>query len=98
MPNEFLTIVGYYDIFINKTPKSTKYIVDSGKTIFIAKFRKYIINPYRDCKEFSSLEKAKEYAQTTLKKKAKVKLINNAKNSIKKFSSQNYYKEISQFI
>jgi hypothetical protein len=73
MPNEFLTKVGYYDIYINKTSKSTKYIVDSGKTIFIAKLRKYIINPYRDCKEFTSLEKAKEYAQNTLKKKAKVK-------------------------
>jgi glycosyltransferase involved in cell wall biosynthesis len=49
---------------------------------------------YKNQKEL----KSKIFEYDLLKKKAKVKLINNAKNSIKKFSSQNYYKEISQFI
>ena len=66
---ELLLTIGYYSIFIQKTPKTTKYVVDSGKTIYIARFKKYIINPYRDLKEFKSLEKAKDYVNQKLVKK-----------------------------
>jgi hypothetical protein len=70
---ELLSTIGYYSIFIQKTPKSTKYVVDSGKTIYIARFKKYIINPYRDVKEFKSLEKAKDYVNSKLAKKTQDK-------------------------
>ena len=42
--------------------------------------------------------KSKIFEYDLLTKKAKVKLIKNAKNSVKKFNSQNYYNEISKFI
>jgi DNA-binding Lrp family transcriptional regulator len=60
--------MGYYSIFVSKTPRTTKYIVDSGKTIYIERFKKTIINPYRDVKEFKSLDKAKEYVGLKLVK------------------------------
>lgn len=70
---ELLSTIGYYSIFVQKTPKSTKYVVDSGKTIYIARFKKYIINPYRDVKEFKSLERAKDYVNSKLAKKTQDK-------------------------
>jgi hypothetical protein len=70
---ELLLTIGYYSIFIQKTPKTTKYVVDSGKTIYIARFKKYIINPYRDLKEFKSLEKAKDYVNQKLSRKTQDK-------------------------
>ena len=73
MPQELLLKIGYYSIYSNVTPKSTKYIVDSGKTIYISRFKKYIINPYRDLKEFKNLEKAKEYVNLKLTKKSQDK-------------------------
>jgi DNA-binding Lrp family transcriptional regulator len=48
-------------------------VVDSGKTIYIARFKKYIINPYRDIKEFKSLDKAKDYVNLKLAKKSQDK-------------------------
>ena len=56
------------------------YRVDSGKTIFIARFNKYIINPYRDIREFGSMEEAKKYvtkklAKRSIEKKKKLKKI-----------------------
>jgi DNA-binding Lrp family transcriptional regulator len=73
MPQEIIQKIGYYTIYIKKTLKSTKYIVDSGKTIYIQRFKKTIMNPYRDVKEFTSLEKAKEYVTLKLVKKSKEK-------------------------
>ena len=70
---ELLLTIGYYSIFVQKTPKTTKYVVDSGKTIYIARFKKYIINPYRDLKEFKSLDKAKDYVNLKLRKKTQDK-------------------------
>jgi hypothetical protein len=70
---ELLLTIGYYSIFVQKTPKTTKYVVDSGKTIYIARFKKYIINPYRDLKEFKSLDKAKDYVNLKLRKKTQEK-------------------------
>jgi nitrogenase molybdenum-iron protein alpha/beta subunit len=61
--------MGYYSIFQEKTTKGVKYIVDSGKTIYIERLKKYIINPYRDLKEFKTVEKAKDYVTLKLKKK-----------------------------
>ena len=73
MSQELLLKVGYYSIYSEKTKTGVKYVVDSGKTIYIAKYRKTIMNPYRDIKEFKSLEKAKEYASLKLVKKSQEK-------------------------
>ena len=73
MSKELLFKMGYYSIFIEETKKGTKYIVDSGKTIYIERFKKYIINPYRDVKEFKTLEKAKDYVGLKLVKKTQEK-------------------------
>ena len=71
MSQEPILKVGYYSIYEILTTKGKKYKVDSGKTIYIQRFKKYIINPYRDEKEFTSLDKAKEYIKSKLKKKNK---------------------------
>jgi DNA-binding Lrp family transcriptional regulator len=73
MSQELLLKVGYYSIYSEKTRIGLKYIVDSGKTIYIAKYKKTVMNPYRDVKEFKSLEKAKEYASLKLVKKSQEK-------------------------
>jgi DNA-binding Lrp family transcriptional regulator len=73
MPQELLFKIGYYSIYSDVTPKTTKYVVDSGKTIYISRFKKYVINPYRDVKEFKNLEKAKEYVNLKLTKKTQEK-------------------------
>ena len=73
MAQELLLKIGYYSIYIEKTLKGTKYIVDSGKTLYVARFKKYIVNPYRDLKEFKSLDKAKEYVNLKLVKKTQDK-------------------------
>jgi hypothetical protein len=73
MSQELVMKMGYYSIFVSKTPKTTKYIVDSGKTLYIERFKKTIMNPYRDIKEFKSLDKAKEYVGLKLVKKSQDK-------------------------
>ncbi len=73
MSQELLLKIGYYSIYIEKTIKGTKYVVDNGKTLYVARFKKYIVNPYRDVKEFKSLDKAKEYVNLKLVKKTQDK-------------------------
>ena len=73
MAQELLLKIGYYSIYIEKTFKGTKYIVDSGKTIYVERFKKYIINPYRDLKEFNNIDKAKDYVKLKLVKKGQDK-------------------------
>jgi DNA-binding Lrp family transcriptional regulator len=65
--------IGYYTIYQVTTKGKIKYKVDSGKTLYIARFKKYVVNPYRDIKEFSTLEKAKEYIGLKLVKKSQEK-------------------------
>ena len=65
--------MGYYTIYQVTTKGKIKYKVDSGKTLYIARFKKYVVNPYRDVKEFTSLEKAKEYVGLKLVKKTQEK-------------------------
>ncbi len=73
MAQELLLKIGYYSIYIEKTFKGTKYIVDSGKTLYVERFKKFIVNPYRDLKEFKSIDKAKEYVKLKLVKKGQDK-------------------------
>lgn len=57
---------GYYTIYeINKKGKTT-YKVDNGKILFVARFNKYIPNPYRDVKEFKTLDSATKYVDKKL--------------------------------
>jgi hypothetical protein len=65
--------IGYYSIYETKTSKGTKFTVDSGKTIYLPKYKKYIINSYRDVKDFDTITKAKEYVNKKLKKGSKEK-------------------------
>ena len=65
--------MGYYTIYQVTTKGKIKYRVDSGKTLYIARFKKYVVNPYRDVKEFTTLEKAKEYVGLKLVKKSQEK-------------------------
>lgn len=73
MSKKLLFKIGFYSIFEIKTIKNIKYQIDSGKTIYIPNLRKIIVNPYRDVKEFSTLESAKEYIQKKLKTHRKKK-------------------------
>lgn len=73
MSDELLMKIGYYSIYLKKTTRGVKYVVDSGKTIHIQRFKKTIINPYRDLKEFTTIEKAKNYVELKLVKKSQDK-------------------------
>ena len=73
MGKELVTKIGYYSIFSEKTIKGEVFTVDSGKTLYVAKFKKTISNPYRDVKEFKSLSKAKDYVGLKLVKKGQEK-------------------------
>ena len=57
---------GYYTIYEVNTKGVTKFRVDSGKLLFVARFKKYIPNPYRDVKEFKDLETATNYVSKKL--------------------------------
>ena len=59
---------GYYTIYEKKLTNSTTYIVDNGKLLYVARFKKYIPNPYRDVKEFKTLESAVKYVERKLKR------------------------------
>lgn len=65
--------MGYYSVFEQKTMKDVKYIADSGKTIYIDRLKKFIINSNRDVKEFKTIDKLKKYVQNKLNKKTKEK-------------------------
>ena len=57
---------GYYSVYEIKKGDTVTYKVDSGKTLFVARFNKYIPNPYRDIKDFKTLESAKKYVDKKL--------------------------------
>lgn len=73
MNEELLFKIGYYSIYEIKTRTGKKYMVDSGKTIYIERYKKIIANPYRDKKEFNTIESAKEYVGLKLVKKSQEK-------------------------
>ena len=73
MSQKLLFKIGYYSVYEEQTLKGKKYVADSGKTIYLERFKKYIINKNRDVKEFKTLEKLKEYVKKKLTKKTKEK-------------------------
>lgn len=70
--------IGYYEVTEIKDGLSTTYEVDSGKYVFIERFKKYVVNKTRDVKTFKTLEKASDYVQ--------IKLGNHKKQKEKKLS------------
>ena len=58
--------VGFYQINKLTDGLSVSYEVDNGANIYIARFKKYIVNPRRDRKEFKTIEKAKAYIKIKL--------------------------------
>lgn len=84
MSEEKILKMGYYSIYHVKTKIKTCYRVDSGKTIYIARFKKTVVNPYRDIKDFPTLKKAKDYITLKLKahKKKKDKMLSKIPKSL----------------
>lgn len=60
--------MGYYSIYEEVKRGVKKFTVDSGKTIYSARFKKVLPNPYRDVKSFNTLEDAKQYVVIKLSK------------------------------
>lgn len=73
MSQKLIFKMGYYSIYEHRTTNGVKYVADSGKTIYIERLKKYIMNTSRDVKEFKTLDKLKEYVQNKLNKKKKEK-------------------------
>lgn len=71
MSQKLITKVGYYSIFESNNGKTTKFVVDSGKTIHLKKYHKIIANPNRDLKEFNTLSESKKYVKSKLLRKTK---------------------------
>ena len=65
--------VGFYEINKLTSGLSVSYEADSGKLIFVERFKKYMVNQNRDRKEFKTLEQAKQYAVIKLSKHNKKK-------------------------
>lgn len=66
MSERILYKIGYYTFYEIKANLKTTYRVDSGKTIYIEKYKKQVPNPYRDVKDFNTITKAKEYVSKKL--------------------------------
>ena len=73
MSETLLMKIGYYSVYEIKTKATTIYRVDSGKLLYVARYKKYVANPYRDVKDFKSLDKAKDYVGLKLVKRTKEK-------------------------
>jgi hypothetical protein len=68
MKENLVTKVGFYTIYEKITNKQKTYIADSGKTLTIGRFKKTIINPYRDLKTFDNVDDAIKYARSKISK------------------------------
>jgi hypothetical protein len=66
MSQKLITKIGFYTIYESKTKDSTKYIVDSGKTVKLKNYNKVVINKNRDIKEFDTLKDSKTYIKLKL--------------------------------
>lgn len=69
MSNGFPKKIGYFTV----SNEDGKYIVDSGKTIFLPKFNKTIINKNRILKNFKTYEGAVKFIKRQLSKHKKEK-------------------------
>jgi DNA-binding Lrp family transcriptional regulator len=65
--------MGFYSFYEKKIGTKKKIVVDSGKLIYSQRFKKYLPNPYRDVKEFNTIDDAKTYVFKKLSKHTKDK-------------------------
>ncbi len=65
--------MGFYSFYEKKIGTKKKIVVDSGKLIYSQRFKKYLPNPYRDIKEFNTIDDAKTYVFKKLSKHTKDK-------------------------
>jgi hypothetical protein len=73
MVEKFIKKIGYYTLSEIKDKPQKKFKVDSGETLYLARFKKTIVNPYRDLKYFETLDDAVGYVKKKLSKKSKAK-------------------------
>lgn len=74
MLKKSLKKIGYYEIFEVNSDKNVSFLIDSGKVIYSKKLKKFIINPYRDVKNFDTLIEAETYIKSKLNKRKKTKI------------------------
>ena len=60
---------GYYTLYQISSGKNKQFEIDSGKTIYLPKLKKTILNPYRDIKKFDKIEEATSYINKKLKQR-----------------------------
>ena len=73
MSEKKLFKIGYYTIYeITNTFQKT-YRVDNGKKLLVKRFNKVINNPYRDRKDFKTIDEAKKYVVLKMEKNLKEK-------------------------
>ena len=73
MVDKLVKKIGYYSIYETKVKSQKKYKVDSGETLYLARFQKTIVNPYRDTRNFNTMDAAEGYIKKKLLKKTKAK-------------------------
>ena len=82
MSKKHIKKIGYFDINeINKN-NTTLYEVDSGKLLYVKKYKKYVPNPYRIIKEFKTLTQAINFSKKSLEKQNKEKRKINVPKSV----------------
>ena len=73
MSEKLILKIGYYSIYEIITSKGTKYRVDSGKTVYLERFDKTIVNKNRVLKDYKTLDDAKVFAKSKMIKGLKTK-------------------------
>jgi hypothetical protein len=82
MEKKFIKKIGYFNINEIKKNGVTLYEVDSGKLLYVKKYKKYIPNPYRVIKEFKTINQAINFSKKNLEKQNKEKTKRNIPKSL----------------
>jgi nitrogenase molybdenum-iron protein alpha/beta subunit len=82
MSKKLVKKIGYFNITEIKTNTMTTYEVDSGKLLYLKKYKKYVANPYRITKEFKTIKQAIDFSKKNLEKNNKEKIKRNPPKSL----------------
>jgi hypothetical protein len=82
MSKKLVTKIGYFNINEINNKNTVLYEVDSGKLLYVKKYKKYIPNPYRIIKEFKTLKQAVSFSKKNLEKQNKEKVKRNPPKSL----------------
>lgn len=74
MSKKLLKKIGYYNLYEIKINNTLKYEIDNGKILYSKKYKKFIVNPYREIKSFDDINDAKKHIENKLKKVKKEKI------------------------